>query len=96
MSALDGRQRDLVKCEDMRIWAERAREFLATRSLEEFLADAMAQAADAAEKGAASTQDLAARFGRARNVGEQTLGHADPGATSVSLLFRGFAQALAR
>jgi len=45
MSALDGRQRDLVKCEDMRLWAERARQFLAARSLEEFLADAMAQAA---------------------------------------------------
>ena len=59
------------------------------------VAAAMAQAAGAAEQGADATKDLAARFGRARNVGEQTLGHADPGATSVSLLFRGFAQALA-
>ncbi len=45
MSALDPRQRDLVKCEDMRIWAERARTFLASRSLEEFRADPMLQAA---------------------------------------------------
>jgi len=40
---LDPRERDLVKCEDMRIHAQRARRFLASRSLEEFLADEMAQ-----------------------------------------------------
>lgn len=45
MSTLDPRERDLVKCEDMRIHAERAREFLGLRSLEEFLADEMVQAA---------------------------------------------------
>ena len=45
MSALDPRERDLVKCEDMRLYAERAREFLGSRSLEAFLADEMAQAA---------------------------------------------------
>jgi uncharacterized protein with HEPN domain len=45
MSALNPRERDLVKCEDMRIHAERARQFLGTRSLEEFLADEMVQAA---------------------------------------------------
>jgi uncharacterized protein with HEPN domain len=45
MSASDPQQRDLVKCEDMRIWAERAQTFLARRSLEAFLADAMVQAA---------------------------------------------------
>ena len=43
MSALDPRQRDLVKCEDMRIHAERARQFLGARSLDEFLADVMVQ-----------------------------------------------------
>lgn len=45
MSALDPRERDLVKCEDMRIHAARARQFLGQRSLKEFLADEMAQAA---------------------------------------------------
>jgi uncharacterized protein with HEPN domain len=45
MSAIDPRERDLVKCEDMRIHAERARQFLAARSFEEFLADEMVQAA---------------------------------------------------
>lgn len=37
--------RDLVKCEDMRIHAERARQFLGARSLAEFQADELVQAA---------------------------------------------------
>lgn len=46
MSALpDPRQRDLVKCEDMRLHAERARRFLGSRSLDEFLADDLVQSA---------------------------------------------------
>jgi len=45
MSALDSRERDLVKCEDMRVYAERAKEFLGSRSQDEFLADEMVQAA---------------------------------------------------
>jgi len=45
MNVFSSRERDLVKCEDMRIHAERAREFLGARSLKEFLADEMAQAA---------------------------------------------------
>ena len=45
MSPLDPRQRDLVKCEDMRIYAERAGQFLGSRSLEEFQNDEMVQAA---------------------------------------------------
>ena len=61
----------------------------------EGVAAAMARAADAAEQGAAATTDLQARFGRARNLGQRSRGFADPGATSVSLIFRGFADALA-
>ena len=45
MSPLDPRERDLVKCEDICIHAERARKFMGTRSLEEFLSDEMLQAA---------------------------------------------------
>ena len=56
---------------------------------------AMRKAAEAAEKGAAATTDMVARFGRARNLGERSRGFADPGATSISLIFRGFADALA-
>jgi uncharacterized protein with HEPN domain len=43
MSPLDPRWRDLVKCEDMRIHAERARQFMGGRSLDGFLADIMVQ-----------------------------------------------------
>ena len=39
MSTFDSRGRDLVKCEDMRIHAERACKYLGERSLDEFLAD---------------------------------------------------------
>jgi dihydroxyacetone kinase-like protein len=52
---------------------------------------AFAAAADAAAEGARSTVDLVARFGRARTMGERSLGHLDPGAQSISLIFRGFA-----
>ena len=45
MSVLDPRERDLVKCEDMRIHAERAREFLGERTLDQFLADELVEAA---------------------------------------------------
>ncbi len=52
--------------------------------------EALERAAVAAEEGAASTKALQARFGRARNIKEASIGTPDPGATSVSLLFRGF------
>ncbi|MFA6244381.1 MAG: dihydroxyacetone kinase subunit DhaL [Candidatus Hydrogenedentales bacterium] len=52
--------------------------------------DALRAAAEGAGQGAASTKDLQARFGRAKNIKEQSIGTQDPGATSVSLIFRGF------
>ena len=57
---------------------------------------AMARAAEAAEAGAAATTQMQARFGKAKNLGPRSVGTADPGATSVSYLFRGFAEALAQ
>ena len=51
-------------------------------------------AAEAAAEGAEKTKDMQAKFGRARNLGERVLGHADPGATSMSLILAGFAEAL--
>ena len=56
--------------------------------------DAFAAAAQAAAQGAESTKALQARFGRARNLGPRTIGHVDPGATSISLLFAGFRDGL--
>jgi len=54
--------------------------------------EALKLAAEAADAGAKATADMQAKFGRARNLGERTLGHIDPGATSVALLFQGFAE----
>jgi dihydroxyacetone kinase-like protein len=57
--------------------------------------EVLAQAAQAAKTGAESTKDLQARFGRASNVGAKSIGTPDAGATSVSLIFQGFAEAAA-
>ncbi|MDX3539028.1 dihydroxyacetone kinase subunit DhaL [Streptomyces sp. MB09-01] len=48
-------------------------------------------AADAAEHGALATVPLQARKGRASYLGERSIGHQDPGATSSALLFRALA-----
>jgi len=54
------------------------------------IAAVLKQAADAAGEGARSTRDLEPRLGRARNAAKQSLGHEDPGAVSVALIFKGF------
>jgi dihydroxyacetone kinase-like protein len=48
------------------------------------------QAANAASDGAEATKDMKAKFGRARNLGDRVIGHKDPGAVSISLIFQGF------
>ena len=58
------------------------------------IADALQKAAAAAEKGAVSTKEFKARFGRAKNLGDRTIGSQDPGATSMALIFQGFYEAL--
>ncbi len=55
---------------------------------------ALQQAAAAAAAGAEATKEYRAKFGRARNLGERVIGHIDPGAVSVSLIFKGFSEAL--
>ena len=57
---------------------------------------ALAGAADAAAQGAEATRDMQARHGKARNMKERTIGHVDPGATSVACMFRGFSRAVAQ
>ncbi|NLF59054.1 MAG: dihydroxyacetone kinase subunit L, partial [Candidatus Hydrogenedens sp.] len=54
--------------------------------------EALHLAAEAARAGAEATAALQARFGRARNIKEQSIGTQDPGATSVSLIFKGFSK----
>jgi dihydroxyacetone kinase-like protein len=58
--------------------------------------DAVVRAmADAAEAGAAATIPLLATKGRASYLGERSIGHQDPGATSAALLLRALADAVA-
>jgi dihydroxyacetone kinase-like protein len=58
------------------------------------LADLFTAAADAAQKGADSTKDLAAKFGRAKNLGERSRGTLDAGAVSTALIYRAYADAV--
>ncbi len=59
------------------------------------LAAALAAAAEAADEGARSTVPLQARKGRASYLGERSVGHQDPGATSVVLVVQALAAAVA-
>lgn len=55
------------------------------------LADSFAAARAAAEEGALATTPLQARKGRASYLGERSIGHQDPGATSAALLIAALA-----
>jgi dihydroxyacetone kinase-like protein len=57
---------------------------------------AFAAAAEAAEAGAAATVPMQARKGRASYLGERSIGHQDPGATSAALIVRALHAALVR
>lgn len=61
----------------------------------ENIAEAAETASAAAHAGRESTADLVARKGRASYLGDRSLGHIDPGATSTALLFQALAEALA-
>jgi phosphoenolpyruvate---glycerone phosphotransferase subunit DhaL len=58
------------------------------------LSRAVASAAAAAEEGARATVPLQARKGRASYLGERSIGHQDPGATSAALIVRALARAV--
>jgi dihydroxyacetone kinase-like protein len=55
---------------------------------------AVAAAADAAEAGMRATIPLQARKGRASYLGERSVGHQDPGATSTALMIRALQKAV--
>ncbi|MFB7113671.1 dihydroxyacetone kinase subunit DhaL [Streptomyces sp. NPDC056190] len=59
------------------------------------LGDGFAAARAAAEAGAEATTPLLARKGRASYLGERSIGHQDPGATSSALLIAALADAAA-
>jgi len=56
------------------------------------LGDSFAAARSAAEEGALATTPLQARKGRASYLGERSIGHQDPGATSSALLIAALAE----
>jgi len=58
------------------------------------LADALAAAAEAAAEGARSTVPMQARKGRASYLGERSIGHQDPGATSAALVMAALQRAV--
>ena len=57
-------------------------------------AEVARQAAAAARKGAEGTKEYAARKGRASYLGERSIGHQDPGATSTTLMLEALASFL--
>ena len=58
-------------------------------------ADVAAAMAEAAEAGAIATIPMLATKGRASYLGERSIGHQDPGATSSALLLRALADVAA-
>jgi dihydroxyacetone kinase-like protein len=60
------------------------------------LDEAVTAAADAAAEGARATVPMQARKGRASYLGERSVGHQDPGATSCALILRGLERAVLR
>ena len=52
------------------------------------------EAAAGAEAGRQATVNMVAKFGRARNLGDRVIGHADAGATSISLIFKAFSDTI--
>ena len=59
------------------------------------LAVALADATVAAEKGRDATESMVARKGRASYLGQRSVGHMDPGATSAAMLIAAAASAFA-
>lgn len=53
------------------------------------LAGILDAGASAATRGAEATRQMQAAHGRARNIGDRAIGHLDPGAVSMSLVFAG-------
>ena len=58
------------------------------------LPEAMMNAAEAAQAGATKTAEMVAKFGRAKYLGERSLGHQDAGATSMALILKAWADYL--
>lgn len=51
-------------------------------------------AAEAAERGSEATKDMVAKVGKAKSLGERSLGHRDPGSISVTILLNAIAEGI--
>ncbi|AZQ77912.1 dihydroxyacetone kinase subunit L [Flaviflexus ciconiae] len=67
----------------------------ARASVSEGLAASSCAAANAAEQGSEATKDMIAKVGKAKSLGERSLGHKDPGSISVSILLTTIADGIA-
>lgn len=61
-------------------------------SRERALSSSLLEAAKEAAKGVEKTKEMEAKFGRAKYYGRQGIGHQDPGATSVGIIFSGMSE----
>jgi dihydroxyacetone kinase phosphoprotein-dependent L subunit len=57
-----------------------------SRHLDASIEEALSAASAAAAQGAETTKGMVAKTGKARTLGERSLGHADPGALSMSMI----------
>jgi dihydroxyacetone kinase, phosphoprotein-dependent, L subunit len=76
-------------------WAPAVEAALRAATAGEEPAAVLSAAADGAAAGAAATEPLIARKGRASYLGERAIGHRDPGAQSTALILRAAADAAA-
>lgn len=60
----------------------------ASEVMELSLEESLGQVADAAEAGREASKDMIATMGRAKTLGERSLGHPDAGACSVAIILR--------
>src|ERR671929_129335 len=85
-----------VDAETVRRWLTDAAESLHERlATGEPIAAALAAASEAGEEGMRATVPLQASKGRASYLGERSIGHQDPGATSTALILGALARSVA-
>ena len=87
-------QAELTDLELRKMFTQAKEDFDAIIETQGSLKEIMTAAAAAADAGAEQTSTMVARFGRAKNMGERSIGTKDPGAVSIAILFNGMAQAL--
>ena len=68
----------------------------ARASSEESLGHALAAAAAGANEGKERTRDMRATMGRARSLGDRSIGHVEPGALSFALMLEAWTAAVDR